>query len=169
MEPPDFAQDFVMIWDLVSRFSSDAPVGRWLEYQGYYGFTSYVIEKEGLPHNFDLFSPTTESIQEWIAGRVPLPKNLKNELRRLLLAMKASGSDVFDKLCRFYCAYKAQLDAAGTTVSVALTIAELKAILVSLTGDAFFFCGIPVTTFAVLVIKFGILDKLCDCKKYATA
>jgi len=163
VDPEDFAQELVLILALLSTSNKEQPVWRWLEYQAYNGFTSYVIAKNQLPANFELFKPSTESIREWIAGKGSLPKSFIAELKRLLVAMKGAGGDIFDDLCRFYCEYKAKLKIGAEAGSLLLTIAQIKALVVAYTGDALFFGGIPITAFVALIINLKLLDGICDC------
>ena len=161
--PEELAQELILIADLLNSSKPNQPVWRWLEYQAYTGFTRYVIEKGELPEGFDLFTPNAESLREWIAGKRDLPKSLTNELHRLLLALQAGGSGIIDDLCQFYCEYKAKLSVGADAATLSMTITSIKAILMVYTGDLLFVGGIPIAAFVALLIKSGLLNKLCKC------
>jgi hypothetical protein len=78
--------------------------------------------------------------------------------------MQDAGSKGFNDICKFYCDYKSKLDAGFTTASLVLSNADLASLVTQYKLDAFIFHGVPITTFLVLAIKWGILDEFCDCE-----
>ena len=167
-EEAETAQNYLLIADLFYVSDANQPVSRWLEYQAYVGFMKYVVERGALPADFELYTPDFESVRKWISGgkMASLPKQLKDELRRLLTKLKAAGSGIVDDLCRFYCDYKHKLVVGTDAINLTLTVAQVQAILVAYKYDFLFVGGVPVTAFAALLIHAGLLDEICDCSLY---
>jgi hypothetical protein len=77
--------------------------------------------------------------------------------------MKAAGSKAIDELCEFYCAYKKRLAHGADTVSLLMYVAEIKTLLLAYGGDLLYAGGVPITAFAALLLRWGLLEDICEC------
>jgi hypothetical protein len=163
--PEQLAEQIALIGVLLNSSKPDQPVSRWLQYQAYTGFVQLAVERHEIPEPFELYEPDAKSVQDWIAGYRDLPKELAKELVRLLKEMKDAGSKLIEELCQFYCAYKKKLALGGDAATLAMNIAQIKAILLAYGGDALYCGGIPITAFAALLLHMGLLDPICECEE----
>jgi 2-polyprenyl-6-methoxyphenol hydroxylase-like FAD-dependent oxidoreductase len=159
------AEEIALVGEVLSSAKPDQPAWRWFVYQAYTALVQQAEAKAEIPDGYEVFKPDAESVREWIGGRRKLAKELGDELVRLLKAMAAAGSDIVKRLCEAYCAAKEKVALAGDAATLALNVASIKAILVAYTGDLLYAGGLPVTAFAALLLRLGVLEQLCDCPK----
>lgn len=157
------AEELVLTAGLIEATLPNQPLRRWLEYRAYVELVQYLVEKDALPSNYDIFKPEAKSLRDWIAGTGKLTKSFHDEIRKLLLELKEAGSDMIDDLCEFYCRFKGKLEFGNDAATVALSIKAVAEILTAYGADFLFAGGAPITTFASLLIKSGFLDEICKC------
>lgn len=157
-------KEFVLVDELLDAKSADSPLQRWLEFQAYSELVKLAASEGALPDDHAFEQLDMSRVRDWIRGTRQLGFSFADRIKVLLLALKSSGSDLFDQICEFYCRYKNRLDAGFTGATMALGSAELASLLAQYKFDVLLFHGIPITSFASLAIKYGLLDDLCDCK-----
>ena len=159
------AEEIAAVGEVLAATKPSQPAWRWFEYLAYTALVQHAEAKGEIPEGFEVFRPDAASVREWIAGRGKLPKKISDELVRLLEAMAEAGSDIVQKLCEAYCAAKDGLALAGDAATLALNVASIKALLLAYGGDILFLGGVPVTAFAALLLRLGVLESLCHCPK----
>jgi hypothetical protein len=156
--------EIALVGEVLAKTKPNQPAWRWLEYQAYMAFVSHAEAKHEIPEGYQVFKPDAKSVRDWIAGRnKKMAKDLGDELVRLLTAMADAGSDIIKRLCEAYCAAKKGIGVGFDAATVVLNGATIKAILLAYSGDLLYAGGVPVTAFAALLLRLGVLEKLCDC------
>lgn len=163
VDAPMIAKEFYLIGEILGAKGTAGELQRWLEYQAYAELVRLVSATGTLPAEYEFENLDMKAVGDWIRSGKNLGFSFVERIRKLLLELQAAGSGVFGDICNFYCAYKNKLDGGFTATSMALGSAELATMLAHYKLDILVFHGIPVTAFASLAIKFGILDDICDC------
>ncbi len=156
-------QELFLTIYLLKTKSPSQTFQRWIEYRAYVDFVEYLTELDELPEEYASEVLNMEEISNWLSGSNNLPFSFKNKLEHLLYVLTQGTGDVIEELCNFYCEYKKKI-AFGTEVGAAILTAKGVAEFLLTCKIDFFIGGIPITTFASLLIKSGVLDEYCKCK-----
>jgi hypothetical protein len=162
--PIDAIRQFYLVQELLEG-PANTPLQRWFEYQAYVELVGFLSARHSLPAGYELEQLDIASIRDWIVGGKGAGINFIEKMKELLRRLKNTGDKALEEICEFYCDYKAKLDAGFTTASLILSAKGLAALLAQYKFDFLFFHGIPVTAFASVAIKFGVLDGICECPK----
>jgi hypothetical protein len=162
--PIDVVKEFYLLQELLDG-PANTPLRRWFEYQAYVELVGLLSARDSLPAGYELDQLDIASIRDWIIGRKDAGFNFIEKMKELLRKLKSTGDQTLKEICDFYCDYKAKLDAGFSTASLILSAKGLAALLAQYKFDFLLFHGIPVTAFASVAIKFGVLDGICDCPK----
>jgi len=164
LDPIAIAQEFALAQELLGE-SPNEPVRRLLEYQAYVQLVGLLSAQDALPEEYGVGSLDLAMVRDWIRGMRSMPFTFADRMKKLVLQLKTSGSSASDNICKFYCAHKNSVEASFSLVSVGLGASQAAAFIKGYGLDVLLFHGVPVTTFAAVAIKFGLLDDICDCKR----
>jgi len=170
MTVADIEHDLADALTLLGGDPAFAGARPWLEYQAFLEFVRFVIATDQLPDDFVLPQGfevlgeegyEDEAAAERLSALLQMARSrtgamavYRTQTEILFEKLHRMGSPLAERICALYCTHKARLDFANEAAA-ALFIA--KGIVMDL------WSGLPITTFIALLIKSGVLSRLCKC------